>query len=282
MSNYSEQNLNTWELKFSYWFVSHKLLLRQIFIIFLIVLAVLFWFYVLWQSVFYLINYQKERASWYYLSHSQSQSLTDLTQKAPQTLVVSDILLLNQTAGQSEYLVKVTNPNSDWLAAFNYQFVTGGDGGYKRQSFIMPGQSKYLLDSKFGATAGSFQLSDLKWERVANFEQLRQIRNNFSYQNEKFLAGAKPGDPNRVTFDLTNNSSFGYWQVEIKVLLLSGGDIVSGNTIVLEQFKAGETRPVELHWNIGLPRITGLEIIPEVNFLDASNIMKPEGEIGEY
>jgi len=51
---------------------------------------------------------------------------------------------------------------------------------------------------------------------------------------------------------------------------------------VLEKLKAGETRKVDLYWYNRLPQITGVEIVPTVNFLADQNIIPPEGDVGGY
>ena len=57
------------------------------------------------------------------------------------------------------------------------------------------------------------------------------------------------------------------------MFLYSGGNIVSADYLVLEQLKSGEKRLVAFNWSGKLPRLSKIEIIPEVNVFDESNIM---------
>ncbi len=276
MVEYPTQNLSDRQLKFSYWYVSNKLTIRRSVIGLLSLLNLWFWIYVIWVMTVYLQNYQLDQYLIQQMIFKPDLNYSQVMASRPLPIQVSDVMLLNREGGQYEYMVQVSNPNPDWITTFDYQFHTNAGTAFSRTAYILPGQDRILLDSQFGRQVESFSISNQQWEKLNMVEEIKNNRYRFSVAEEEFITGTEPGDPNRVKFQITNESAFSYWSVEVKVFLVSSGQIISGNTIVLDQFKAGETRDVELHWNIRLPRINRLDIIPEVNIFNEDNIMNPE------
>jgi hypothetical protein len=110
---------------------------------------------------------------------------------------------------------------------------------------------------------------------VAAVESVINARLRFEVADEQLYPGTVAGEPNRVVFKMSNNSAFGFWNVGAQVFLYSAGSLVSINYIDIKQFRAGETRQIEVDWNYRLPSIDSIEVRPELNAFDEGNIMKP-------
>ena len=270
-------NFTDKQLKFSYWYVTHKLLLRKIFIISLAVVSFLLWFYVIWQLAFFGVYYQMEKYAVNNLIFKDNPNFLTISSLQPIALQVSDLQVLPGESGLNDYLSEITNNNRNWLATFDYQFIDGGKT-YSQKGFALPLEKKFLMDLSVPGNISQLKLTNLKWRRVANPELIYNSRYKFKIENEDFIAGAGAGNPSRLVFDLTNASPFNYWQVGVQAFLYSGGNLASVNYLVLEQFKAGEKRQVQLNWTNRLSRITNMEIIPEVNVFAEDNIMPPTVE----
>jgi len=264
------------QLKWSYWYVTHRLLIRKWITIILAIIAFLFWLFVGWQMVFYAIEYQPEDLAVRKMIAGASTSLDTIEGHRPVPAQFSDITRLDGGVGRYDYYIKATNTNLDWLVTFDYQFVASGDQTQVKKGFILPGETKVIMDLGIESQTVQVRISNQKWERIRGFSQIADDRFRPHIADEDFTAGALTGDPHRVNFNIKNESGFSYWEFGIQVFLLSRGEIVSANYIALDKFEAGETAPVELHWNHVLPIISGLQIIPEVNFLDDNNIMPPK------
>lgn len=270
-------NFTDQELRFSYWYITHKLLLRKIFIISLAIAGFLIWFYVIWQLAFFGVYYQIEKYATNNLIFKDNANLLVISSLSPIALSVSSLMILPGESGLNDYLSEVANNNRNWLATFDYQFIDGGKT-YTQKGFVLPLEKKFLMDLSVPGNISQLKLTNLKWQRVANPPAVYESRYKFKVDNEDFIASQDSGQPSRLVFDLTNDSPFNYWQVGVQTFLYSGGNLVSVNYLVLEQFKAGEKRPVQLNWTNRLPRITNMEIIPEVNIFDEDNIMSPTAE----
>jgi hypothetical protein len=273
MPELEAQNFTDKELKLSYWYVTNKLLLRKIYINILVLVSFLLWFYIIWQLSFFGINYAIEHNNLRSLVFGNNISLASIDAGVPRALQISNPVSFNSDNNRRDYYVEVSNGNSDWLATFDYGFQTS-DGKLRiRKGFVFPAEQKYLMDLGIEGGISNLDITDIKWERIGNFQREHNNKYNFAIENEEFIAGAKPGDPNRLIFDIKNNSAYGYWQVGLQSFLYNNNKIVAINYIVIDQFKSGETRRVELHFNTLLPRINSTKIIPDVNIFDDDNIM---------
>lgn len=266
-------NFTDKELKFSYWYVTHKLLLRNIYIISLGLLCFVIWFYLIWQLVFFGIFYNVENYQLRKLVFSDNPGLATITQLTPKSLQIGDPVSLASEGDRVDYFAEVSNSNTDWLATFDYVFDGNGSDGNTRSGFALPQERKYLMNLGLDGPVSQLNISNLKWQRIGNAQSVYNERYQFRIENNDFIAGSKADDPSILTFDIINDSAFNYWQVGVQAFLYSGGNVASVNYIVLEQLKSGEKRHVQLNWSNKLPRISNIEIIPEVNIFDDNNIM---------
>ena len=273
MSKALSQNLTNRELKFSYWYITHKLALRRWLAIFLIIASVLIWFYVIFEMTFYAIDYNLEAYNLSRLASGQNSYLDGLETRAPKPLSFSPINILLGDDNRRDFFVEAANPNPNWLAVFNYKFTAPDSGGESKWGFILPGEKKYLMGLGLENAESGLEIADLRWRRINDFERTKNERLRFNITSEEFQGGVAPGDPNSVSFNITNDSAYNYWEVGIQVFLWSGGQLAGVNYITINQLKTGETRKVELNWANRLPRIDSIQVIPDINILDENNIM---------
>jgi len=268
-------NLTDKQLKWSYWYISNKLKIRRYTTLAALALAVLFWLLFGWQSAGFIMNYNNDQYLINKLLFTGSPYADWLQQARPQGLALSDTQTFLEENGRYDFLASIKNPNSNWLATFDYRFSDGNQAGTYKRGFVMPGEEKYLLDLGHDEGASKLEIANQRWQRVKMSQQIMNTRLLFEVADEKLYAGTAAGEPNRVVFLMSNNSAFGFWNVGAQVLLYSGGQLVSLNYIDIKQFRAGERRQVEVDWNYGLPAIDSIQVIPEVNVFDDGNIMKP-------
>lgn len=270
------QNFTDKELQFSYWYITHKLLLAKILVIFLSFICLSVWFYVGLNMYFFGVNYNVENYQIRRLLFEDNMSLSILASSVPRSFQVSDPIYFSGADNRNDYYVEISNSNGEWLITFDYEFDGVSGSPYVRNGFVLPTQKKFLMDLGVEGNVSGIKITDIKWERVANFEREYNERFRFTVSNEEFIAGSISGDPNRLIFNITNHSAYNYWQIGVQTFLQSGGNIVSINYIILEQFKSGETRAVELNFEGRLPRISGINVVPDINVFDENNIMPQE------
>jgi len=268
-------NLTDKQLKWSYWYISNKLKIRRYVTLSLLALALLFWLLFSWQSADFIINYNRDQYLINSLLFTGSPYADILAQAQPQDLILSETETFLEDNGRYDFLASIKNPNGSWLLTFDYRFSDDERAGTLKHGFVMPGEEKYLMDLGYEQSASKLEIINQRWQRVKGVESIINTRLRFEVADEKLLAGTTAGEPNRVIFKMSNNSAFGFWNVGAQVLLYSAGNLVSINYIDIKQFRAGEDRQVEVDWNYRLPAIDSIQVVPEVNVFDESNIMKP-------
>lgn len=272
--NPPSSELTDWQLKFSYWYVSNKLLLRKLFILLMILINCLLWSYVIYGLIVWGLTYETIQKQNEKLLFSSSPLLDIIESERPQQLSFSDINSFNVSGESFTLMSEGFNPNYQWLVEFEYSF-SGADGGKYFKSFILPGQRKLLLDSDRKTSDVNLEIRNIKWTKINNFPEIQNIRDRIDIFDQEFLAPSVIGDPSSLRFNIKNDSPFGYWEINLIAFLYSGGSRVSINYLTTYQLGAGDSRVIEMNWPENLPRIDSVEIISEVNYLNPNNIMSP-------
>lgn len=269
------------QLKWGYWFLTHKQKLKKILIIFLIVLNASLWGYSIFRFSLYFARSSLHEKVLFYLS----QDLVDLrmrTKFCPKDLSLSTPKALltgisPQGLSQYDFVVEVENPNPEWaIISLKYKFSWPGGESQPQQTFILPEQTKHLLalgqEVKTRPQNIQCEFLEINWRRVKQpfLEKLAGL--DISCENVKFIP-ASTIYPARVQFEAVNKTVYSFWQISFNIILLQGQTIVGVNSIPLEQFLSGQTRLVTATWTEKLARVTKVVVEPEVNLLDPEVIM---------
>lgn len=271
----TSSGLSDFQLKLSYFYVSNKLLIRKLFIGFLIAAASAIWLFVLISLALWLIGYRQSADGIQSLLYSADPRLAAVESVQPLPLAFSDPEAFGSDGEKFDLLAEASNPNDSWLAEFDYSFKSDNSARAAYHAFVLPGSKKILLDLNQPSSAVKLEISNLKWRRVSGWKEIAAERARFAVSDDKFIPAAKPGEPSRISFALTNDSAFSYWEVGVAVMLYNSGSLAAINYVSVPQFKSESTRQVELNWPKPLSAVDSWQIIPEVNFLDSNNIMPP-------
>lgn len=274
------------QLKFGYWFTTHRELLRRIgYGIFIAVDVALVGFALYGFVDHFLISWNRDVALRRDLGRAIfSNEVVQAT--APDALGVKQVSVFRSGEGRYDFLAVVQNPNQGWYATFTYQFVSGETVTPEQEGFILPQEEKYVTQFAapfIGAPRETgFRLIDIDWRRVNR----HVIRDYAAWKNERLrptisnvvhtqnAAGLAVGI-SRTSFDIKNPTAFGYWQIGLSVALLRGTTPVAVNYIALDRFESGETRHVDVHWFEPLPGASTVDIRPEVNIFDSNVYLPP-------
>lgn len=183
-------------------------------------------------------------------------------------------------SGKIDILAPIENPNGTFWAEVEYRFVVGGTEQPSLKTFVLPGQTKYLVH--LGAPADGGSGIDLKierrlWHRAGTFgadsvQALYDTRLAIQAENPVFT----PADSLATTpvasakFTLANQTAFGYYDVDLLVLLYRGDTVVGANKVRAGSLDAGERKPMELFWYQTLPQVSRVEVVPDINIYDES------------
>jgi len=284
MAQYTNQpgEITNLQLKISYWYIKNKLALKNYLAGVLIGISVITFGYCFWQlTIIFVINWNTDQQNIANLPNDLiNYSYFHVTQE-PQALQISDFEAI---AGQGKYdfVASIKNSNADFAAInIDYQLIAGDQIVAERSGFIMPGEEKYFAFFGIDSSKVSnpvLKIAQVQWTRVRGYAALAEPRLKFEVTDKVFTpadqSGIKGSLPvSLLDFKIKNNSAYGYWQVGVYMILKSGDKIVGANFLTLEQFKSQETRNVEMRWYEALPQISTIEVVPEVNILNADSFM---------
>jgi len=278
--------INPWQLKISYWYITNKILLKKILVGFLIGFSVLFYGYAIYQLLtIFLIDDRAWRDGLSTLTQSQTNYAQLRELQKPQPLQIISFTIVGGKDGKYDFVMKVRNPNLNFnVPGVVYQLIAGGQVIAEKTGFLLPGEEKYI--GFFGQTAEGVQsatvkIADVTWKRYNNFNIFAQPRLRFQVSDSVFTPASESGvkgdlPVSILNFKITNASAYSYWHVGVYMVLISADQVVGANYINLDQFKSGEIRDVEMRWYESLPGVSEVEIIPEVNIADPAAFMPVE------
>jgi hypothetical protein len=273
------------QLKLAYWYVSHKVLLKKILIASLITLSAVFWIY----GIYGLINYFFiEQVQFDRMLKEISHNLINYSgfraENQPQDFKIISSSVLPSGKDKYDLTAKVSNPNPNWRAEFEYKFIFDGEETVSQKGFILPGEEKFLLglavESKKKPQQVNLDLQNIKWQRldphqISDYASWSKERLNFEITEIKFLPAVIKDKVSisKVTFSAANRTAYNFWSVGFYILLYRGTSLAGVNYITLEQFISGMKRDVEVSWVETMPTITRVQILPEVNIFDPAVYM---------
>lgn len=275
------------ELKIASFWVRRRQLLKSILFGTLIGISILTWGWVLWSLTdAYIISYPRESRITQRIAQNQL-TLDSLTTSAPQQIQTSSPLVLPGTDNRSDILVELTNPNPLWWADFTYRFEVGGTVTEPRQGYILPQDRRLLTELGWNggrARSATLRVEDLHWHRVdpaavnrdyATFreERMQLAFTDVTYKNDLTIGTQSVG---QTSFVLENPSGFGFWNVELTIILYRGATPVAINTITEREVKPGEKRPITVQWYENVSGVTKTDIRPSVNLLDQNAYLPSE------
>ncbi|MBU1146010.1 hypothetical protein KKD80_00455 [Patescibacteria group bacterium] len=272
------------QLKVASWYVSHKILLKKIFIGFLIFLCAIFWGLGLYGLInYYFIEGPSFNLAMRELSRGADYSAINSALQ-PRDLDIGTTTIFSSGKGRYDFVGKIFNSSADWRAEFTYDFLVDGVAREEKSGFLLPGEEKYIFDLGGEAPtkprSATLEIKNLKWRRIdaheiSDYPAWQDERLNFSISDVKFTPAAVGENIpiSRASFTVQNATAFGFWDVGFAIFLYRGSSIASVNYITLEEFRSGQNRPVEVSWFETLPNITQVKVVPEVNIFDPKVFM---------
>jgi hypothetical protein len=280
-----EGQLTEKSLSWGYWWVTHKIQVRQWFAIGLGI----FGFVTLGYGLFGF-------ADWYFGSGVKERLvLGQMTRqlipysayneaRAPQPLEQLDSYALAAGVGKYDLLASVKNPNSRWMVRFTYHFEDGATKTESRPGFILPGDTTYLeqlgYKSEGALSRAMLVMDNPAWQRVdphltqPNYETWSAARLSLLIKDPAFVRPAA-GDllgTSRATFTVQNETAFSYYKVGLLVTLWGDGGLLLGtNRITISDVRSGESRPVEAVWYGDVAGVKSVEVKPVIDIFDTKN-----------
>lgn len=271
------------ELRWSQWWLDHKERVRKIALgLFIAVDAVLLcigmWGFIDWLAIGGL---REEQA----IRQMTSPEYGRVQHMALQEIQVGAPIVLPGGTGKIDILTPVENSNRTFWVEIDYRYLVGGEPQSLHRAFVLPNQAKYLSELAAPSGSGSVELKIERrvWHRAnlqgeADAEAFAASRLNVYPANPVYV----PSDPlatspvSSAKFTLVNDAAFGFYDVDMLVLLYRGDSIVGVNRARIDTLAAGARKPMELFWYQILPQVTKVDVIPEINIYDPDVYRAPQ------
>jgi hypothetical protein len=202
-----------------------------------------------------------------------------LHEGTPNAIQIEQPTIFQNTGDRIDILSQITNASPQWWATFSYQFKLGDVTTTLRDSFVLPGSSRFLTEfgwKGIGNGTPELLLSNIQWHRVdpgvveRDFQSFMDKRLQLQFDPIDFENNLTIGTQTigRTTFTLKNGSGYGFWSVDLTVVLYRGDVPVGVTTLDAGEVKPGEVRPMTINWFENVGDVTRTEIQANVNVLD--------------
>jgi len=274
-NNIPTRPVGQFKLGISLWFVTHRIVLKRLLVVSLAVIDVGLYGY----TFAVVIGLARGQEAYRTMVASLSQDFADYRLLRPliaaKPLQLSAPLVLSSSGSLVDLAVLVVNPNQKFaVPSLSYRFLDGGNAVGSGSSFLLPGESKYLFSFGIRQPAGTvrFELFGVHWQRIKpdQFARLKADRLQVVVSNVRHLRGDELGTLSQLlggqtSFNVTNQSIYGYWDVGLHVLLFNGEQLVAASFTRARRLNPQQRQTVSISWPQLLPLYTKIEIVPEIN-----------------
>lgn len=279
MPNNIYNNLSQDELKVSYWYVTHRVLLRKIGIMVLAVVSGVLLLYGIYGLIdFYLLGGRENAAIEKSLSAGGLNYTLLAEANRPTDLAVLDTTILKGAGSSYDIISEISNPNVQWdVESFDYYYMIGEAKTNVKTDFILPNSSKYVLypnyESDAGAAEANLVIENIKWKKVSDFDLLAEKILQFNFENKVILSSkssslSKKESVTNIRFDVLNKSSYNFWEPRFIVLLLRGDALVAVTQVVVDGLASGEKKTESVNLFQTIPSGATMEIFPDIDILN--------------
>ena len=285
MATSAPNQVPDWQLRLSYWFVTHKLQLKKWLMFFLIILNVCLISFSVYRAIDLLVLQADSQRQ--LIDSLLVESIDYLAQHqrfAPQPLELGAASVVSSGTGGYDTVVEIANPNEQWVGQrVTAQLLTNGRAAAQQNFFILPLQRRYILFfnvDELNPSNVAVQIAAIDWQRRNDFAQTAASRLAFSVSEVEFIpssvAKSQTGlEGSILNFTITNDSAYSFWEVGIQTVLLGTSSVVGANYLTADQFLSGESRRLSARWYEPLPPVVDSQVIPLVNVTDQSVYILP-------
>jgi len=191
--------------------------------------------------------------------------------------------------GFYDVVAQIKNPNQNYGSGrLPYQFDLFDEqnnliGKFAGTNFILPNQTKYLVQLKLAAAAPlnrvKLSFGDIKWQKLDGLQlpQLAIQQKEYSVLNEGAVYS-------RAKAVLINKTNFDFDKIDIDILLFDASRKIIGlNTTETRSLLAGQERDFTVAW---FSPVAGeaafVEIEAETNIFDLDNYLKDRSDFEKF
>lgn len=274
------EQLSDRELKFSYWFLTYKKLFRRVTIVILLLLNGFIYFQVVLSLGQYLTYLQQApNFAKAIIDHSVDWAKV-AKQQAPKELAATQTKIVAVSPGVFDVVVWVENPNPEWYArSTTYTVIFAGQKSEPVNTFVLPGEKRLLISRGFHSSdpeaakkeTSRVLLMNTDWQRLDESKQY--LLPSFNFQNTTVEDLGELYLKHRVTGTVTNVSLFGFRQIELIALVWNDQELVTLNTVTLQNVAVGESRLFDIRFTQKLSGSLRVEMFVVTDNIDQANLI---------
>lgn len=195
-----------------------------------------------------------------------------------QPIVGSTTVLRTVADDRQDIVTEIRNPNTDWRLTVRYRY-TGNDTVYEQE--VLPTKRTLLaaLGAPITGITPRLEVVDVQWNRISphrvpDTQSFLRARGTFLLENIAIRTGQVSVElPSSVTFTVTNDTAYGYWEAPFFVVFYSGDTIVAVRPLTLERFTPGSVVPVQYNFTGENIRISDVELISTLDVFDTEEYL---------
>lgn len=208
-----------------------------------------------------------------------------------------EILWAKALPGQNDFYdiaAQIKNPNQNYGSGqipYYFELYDSQDNlvaQYSGSTFILPNQTKYLVQVRIKASQVSYQVSkvnlsfgEIEWQKLEDY-QLPQL---FIQEKEYHLLESQELGFSQAKGVLINKTNFDFDKISLDVLLFdSFHQLLALNSTEVRTLLAGQERDFVTTWFEEIEEsVSSIEIEAETNIFDPSNYLSPgRGELERF
>ena len=208
-----------------------------------------------------------------------------------------EILWIKALPGQNDFYdlaAQIKNPNQNYGSGqvpYHFELYDSKDNliaQYSGSTFILPNQTKYLVQARIEASQASNRISEvnlsfgeIEWQKLEDY-QLPQL---FIQQKEYHLLESEELGFSQAKGVLINKSNFYFDKIDIDILLFdSSHHLLALNTTEVRTLLAGQGRDFVATWFEKIEgQVSFVEMEAETNVFDPANYLSPiKGELERF
>lgn len=200
----------------------------------------------------------------------------------PANLIIENVAAV--PAGKNFNLVaEITNPNKEWVInKLTYAFRVNGELTGETTTFVLPMSTKTVM--YFNATAGSdseLVVVGTAWQRISDYSLL-SFKEGVKIAAAEFKPSGSAQFSGLIEITIENETPYSFWEVGLPIILYGeSGRIIGIDYQIVNKLLSRETRQISVAWNEKLAaHVREVRVIPEINLVDSSVIMKIESGTG--
>ncbi|HRY36562.1 MAG TPA: hypothetical protein P5230_01610 [Candidatus Magasanikbacteria bacterium] len=271
------------QFKFAAWYVNNRILLYRLLVGFLILFSAYTVIYTVIKAAWILIV-EVPRDEKLFVQMTEVDDYERINRAlSPQNLAVDETVVIPAGVDKYDAFTKVTNPNQKHIAYFDYYFDQGGLKTEKRSGFILPQETKPVVE--FGlkdGIGGVLVLENIVYKRInahlyADPISYMAERNMFEVENFEYKSVLHPegANANIIKFDLKNGSPFHFYEPHFIVEFRNGGIEVGMAEIKIEKFESLQTKNVDLRSFADNLFVDEVVVYPSINYFERGEYFEP-------